>query len=104
MLYRNPDTNKVTKIVSIEYLESGEIQTLETLIKCIVVSSGNDASVAVAEYIAGTEADFVEMTDENTAKFKIRSEYLENEIFYAEDQPILYTEFSIVKHLDSTIK
>jgi hypothetical protein len=50
------------------------------------------------------KADFVEITDENTAKFKIRSEYLENEIFYAEDQPILYTEFSIVKHLDSTIK
>ena len=41
------------------FLEEGEVQTLETLIKCIVVASGNDASVAVAEYIAGSEEEFV---------------------------------------------
>ena len=28
------------------FLEEGEIQTVETLIKCIVIASGNDASVA----------------------------------------------------------
>lgn len=37
------------------FLEEGEVQTVETLIKCIVVASGNDASVAMAEYIAGDE-------------------------------------------------
>ena len=42
------------------YLAEGEIQTLETMIKCIAVSSGNDASVAVAEYLAGSEQAFVE--------------------------------------------
>ena len=31
------------------FLEEGEIQTVETLIKCIVIASGNDASVAMAE-------------------------------------------------------
>ena len=41
------------------FLEEGEKQTVETLIKCIVVASGNDASVAMAEYIAGTETEFV---------------------------------------------
>lgn len=41
------------------FLEEGEIQTVETLIKCIVIASGNDASVAMAEYIAGTESEFV---------------------------------------------
>ena len=41
------------------FLEEGEKQTVETLIKCIVIASGNDASVAMAEYIAGSEADFV---------------------------------------------
>ena len=41
------------------YLAAGEIQTLETLLKCIAVSSGNDASVAVAEHISGTEEAFV---------------------------------------------
>ncbi len=43
------------------YLAEGEVQTLETLIKCIAVASGNDASVAVAEYLAGTEEAFVGM-------------------------------------------
>lgn len=43
------------------YLETGEKQTVETLIKCIVVASGNDASVALAEYIAGSELAFVDM-------------------------------------------
>ena len=42
------------------FLEEGETQTLETMIKCIVIASGNDASVAVAEHVAGSEADFVE--------------------------------------------
>lgn len=46
------------------FLEEGEIQTVETLIKCIVIASGNDASVAMAEYIAGDEASFVKMMNE----------------------------------------
>lgn len=46
------------------YLAAGETQTLDTMIKCIVVSSGNDASVAVAEHIAGSEQAFVEMMNE----------------------------------------
>ncbi len=41
------------------FLEEGEIQSVETMIKCIVVASGNDASVAMAEHIAGTETEFV---------------------------------------------
>ena len=41
------------------FLETGEIQTLDTIIKCIAVASGNDASVAAAEHIAGSEAEFV---------------------------------------------
>lgn len=41
------------------YLEEGEKQTVETMIKCIVVASGNDASVAMAEHIAGSEEEFV---------------------------------------------
>lgn len=47
------------------FLEAGEIQTVDTLIKCIAVASGNDASVAMAEYVSGSEAAFV---DEMNAK------------------------------------
>ena len=42
------------------YLEPGEQQTVETLIKCICISSANDACVAMAEHLAGTEEAFVE--------------------------------------------
>lgn len=41
------------------FLEEGETQTVETMIKCIVIASGNDASVAMAEHIAGSESEFV---------------------------------------------
>ena len=46
------------------FLEEGEIQTVETLIKCIVIASGNDASVAMAEFIGGDEGTFVKMMNE----------------------------------------
>ncbi|MCI8266365.1 MAG: D-alanyl-D-alanine carboxypeptidase [Lachnospiraceae bacterium] len=49
------------------FLEEGEIQTVDTLIKCITVASGNDASVAMAEYVAGSEAEFVNMMNEKAA-------------------------------------
>lgn len=49
------------------FLEEGEIQTVETLIKCIVIASGNDASVAMAEYIGGDEQTFVRMMNERAA-------------------------------------
>lgn len=41
------------------FLEEGEVQTVETMIKCIVIASGNDASVAMAEHISGSEEAFV---------------------------------------------
>ena len=37
------------------FLEEGETQTVETLIKCIVIASGNDASVAMASTSPGSE-------------------------------------------------
>ncbi len=46
------------------FLEEGETQTVETLIKCIVVASGNDATVTMAEYIAGSEDAFVQMMND----------------------------------------
>ena len=46
------------------FLEEGEKQTVQTLLKCILVSSGNDASVALAEYIAGSEMEFVNKMNE----------------------------------------
>lgn len=50
------------------FLEEGEQQTVETLIKCIIIASGNDASVTMAELIAGSEEEFVGMMNERAKK------------------------------------
>ncbi len=41
------------------FLETGETQTVETLIKCISIASANDACVTMAEFISGSEEAFV---------------------------------------------
>lgn len=42
------------------FLEPGETQDVETMMKCISIASANDACVAMAEHLAGSEAAFVE--------------------------------------------
>lgn len=46
------------------FLEAGEKQTVDTMIKCISMASANDACVAMSEYIAGTESTFVAKMNE----------------------------------------
>ena len=41
------------------FLEPGETQTVDTMIKCISVASANDACVAMAEFLCGSESEFV---------------------------------------------
>ena len=42
------------------FLEPGEIQTVADMTKCIAIASANDAAVAMAEFVAGSEEAFVE--------------------------------------------
>lgn len=49
------------------FLETGEQQSVDTLIKCIIIASGNDACVAMAEHIAGSEEEFVKKMNERAA-------------------------------------
>lgn len=60
------------------FLEEGETQTLETMIKCIAVASGNDASVAVAEYIAGSESEFVKLMNEKAEELGMQNTHFED--------------------------
>lgn len=60
------------------FLEEGETQTLETMIKCIAVASGNDASVAVAEYIAGSEAEFVKLMNNKAESLGMQNTHFED--------------------------
>lgn len=60
------------------FLEEGEMQTLDTLIKCIAVASGNDACVAAAEYIAGSEEEFVKMMNQRAEELRMDNTHFED--------------------------
>jgi len=49
------------------YIEVGTQVSIENLLQGMIVQSGNDATVALAEHVAGTEATFVQMMN-NSAK------------------------------------
>jgi len=46
------------------FLEEGERQTVQDLLKSIIIASANDSSVAMAEFIAGSEGSFVELMNQ----------------------------------------
>ena len=60
------------------FLEAGEEQTVDTLLKCIIVSSANDACVAVAELIAGTEEAFVQQMNERAKGLGMKNTVFKN--------------------------
>ena len=49
------------------FLEVGESEVVDTMIMSIVIASGNDASVAMAEHIGGSEQEFVRQMNERAA-------------------------------------
>lgn len=60
------------------FLEEGEKQTVETMIKCIVVASGNDASVAMAEHICGSETEFINRMNARAQELNMTSTHFED--------------------------
>ncbi len=60
------------------YLEAGEQQTVETLIKCICISSANDACVAMAEHLSGTEEAFVEEMNKKAKELGMNNTHFVN--------------------------
>lgn len=60
------------------YLEVGEQMTLEDLLYGIAVESGNDAAVAVAEYISGTEEAFASLINERSRVLGARNTEFSN--------------------------
>lgn len=60
------------------FLEEGESQSVETMIKCIVIASGNDASVAMAEHISGSEAEFVKEMNQKAAGLGMKNTHFED--------------------------
>ena len=85
------DQNKLTleeKVSTSEYaasmggsqifLEPGEQMTVEEMLKGIAIASGNDASVAMAEKLAGSEAAFVQMMNERAQQLGMNHTHFVN--------------------------
>ena len=60
------------------YLKEGETMTVEDLLKSVVIASANDAAVALAEHIAGSESAFVAKMNARAAELGMKSTHFEN--------------------------
>lgn len=60
------------------FLEPGEMQTVETMLKCIAVASANDACVAMAEYISGSVEEFVNSMNRRAEELGMKNSEFKN--------------------------
>lgn len=60
------------------FLKEGEIMSVEDLLKSVVIASANDAAVALAEHIAGSEESFVQRMNEKAASLQMKNTNFEN--------------------------
>ncbi|QQZ10970.1 D-alanyl-D-alanine carboxypeptidase family protein [Heyndrickxia vini] len=60
------------------FLEPGEEMTVEEMLRGISIGSANDASVAMAEKIAGSEEEFVEMMNKKAAELGLKDTKFQN--------------------------
>ncbi|MAT94018.1 MAG: serine-type D-Ala-D-Ala carboxypeptidase [Halioglobus sp.] len=70
--------NPIFKGSSLMWIEPGKDVSIDDLQRGIIVSSGNDATVAVAEHIAGSEAVFAQMMNATAAKLGMHDTYYVN--------------------------
>jgi D-alanyl-D-alanine carboxypeptidase (penicillin-binding protein 5/6) len=59
-------------------LDTGEIRTVEELLKGVAIASGNDAAVALAEYLGGTEDDFIRMMNKRAQELGMSNTTFKN--------------------------
>src|SRR5699024_411813 len=60
------------------FLEMGEQMSVEDLIKSIAIASANDASVALAERIAGSESAFIEQMNAKVKELGLENTHFKN--------------------------
>lgn len=60
------------------FLKEGEVFTVEELLKSTVIASANDAAVALAEHVCGSESAFVAKMNERAKELGMSNTYFEN--------------------------
>lgn len=58
--------------------EEGDVITLEALLHCLLIYSGNDAAIAVAEHVGGSEDNFVRLMNEEAGRIGASHSNFEN--------------------------
>ncbi|WP_420832363.1 D-alanyl-D-alanine carboxypeptidase family protein [Paenibacillus humicola] len=90
------------------FLEPGEEMTVDEMLKGIALASGNDASVAMAEKIAGTESSFVDMMNKRAAELGLKNTHFANanglpaENHYSSAYDIAVMSRELLKHPEIT--
>ena len=85
-------------------LETGEKMSVDDLIKGITIASGNDAVVALAEAIAGTEENFVKMMNDKVQQLGLKDTNFKNchgldeEGHYSSAYDMAYIGRELVRH------
>lgn len=60
------------------YLKVGEQMPLSDMVKSVVIASANDAAVALAEHVAGSEEAFVSLMNKRASELSMTSTHFEN--------------------------
>ena len=60
------------------YLEEGEQMSVHDLLKAVAVASGNDAAVALAEFVSGSESAFVDKMNQRAAELGMKDTHFCN--------------------------
>lgn len=89
------------------FLEVGEEMTVNDMLKAICVSSGNDAAVAMAEFIGGSEEEFVKMMNERAKELGAENTHFincnglnETDEHYSTARDVALISCELLKHKD----
>ena len=59
-------------------LDTGEVRTVEDILKGIAIASGNDAAVAMAEFLSGSTDEFVKVMNERAKELGMTNTTFKN--------------------------
>ncbi len=69
--------NPVFKGSSLMFLKPGDVLTVRDLSRGVIIDSGNDACVALADYVAGSQENFVGLMNQYVAKLGLKNTHFE---------------------------
>ncbi len=89
------------------YLETGEQMSVDDILKAVMVASGNDAAVALAEHIGGTYENFIKMMNDRAKSLGLKNTHFvdssglgDDKDHYSSARDIAIISSELIKHED----